>query len=141
VPQRYGFRHFGREVDMGCAFAPEELDGLVYLYLQLLFARGGHVDQHLRRGYGDVGGVRLDGGQVFHRAQRAALDVLCGGDASGRLDAVVGELADGPRARMRIGEDDEVGRLVRVLVDGAIGHLGDEAKRAFRTDDKMDQDV
>src|SRR3569623_1314719 len=78
---------------------------------------------------------------MLDRLQRAAFDVLGGGDAGGRLDAAIGKARDRPRARIGIWERDQPRHLVRMLWNGVVGDLGDEAERSLRADDQVHQDI
>ncbi len=57
------------------------------------------------------------------------------------LHPAIGEPRDRPSARIGVGEGDQPGHLERVLGDGVVGHLGDEAERSLRADDQVDEDV
>ncbi len=135
-------RLVGREVDLGRALALEDRDALRDLDLQRLRRRRRDVDQHRRRGLGEVRHAAARspaGARTVASARRSMYSaavtpvVVC--------TPPLASLRDGAGAGIGIGEDDEVGRLVRMLVDGAVGHLGDEAERALRADDQVDQDV
>ena len=104
---------------------PGQAGGIRRAHLDEQRAGGGRERPEHRR----QPGLRLDG------AERGTIHHLH------RRDRTAREPLRRARRGLDVGEEDEGARLVRVLLDGREGHLGDEGERPLRADDEVQEDV